>query len=228
MEELLSLKRLSKRQRLACSLVETKPEASSSRLMLRRQASCLRLDDWLLTLCGVQRHHTQTLRPDHSVCWRPDKRWQFFRFMKNVYRFNGKSFQAKSYQNGLRKQLMPENDKTGTGEENLSFSDTIVKKVGGKNLRHSRKPLLSAAMVQKRLKRNTRWLKRNTHFSYIVDKFSNTKICKIQRFPSSYLLIGRSRCIATYTHFCWPNVFIHKKWHLYSFLFFRSIVTVNE
>ena len=70
MEALSSTKILCKRQRLAGSPVQMKSDASSRRSMLRRQASRLRLDAWLLTLCGVQRHHSQTLRPDHSVCWR--------------------------------------------------------------------------------------------------------------------------------------------------------------
>ena len=64
MDELWSPKPLCKRQRLACSPVQTKPDASSLRSMLRRQASRLRPDAWLLTLCSVQRHHSQTLWVD--------------------------------------------------------------------------------------------------------------------------------------------------------------------
>ena len=72
MEELLW-----KRHILACSLVQTKPEASSPRSMLRRLASCLRLDAWLLTLCGVEWYHSQALQPGHFVCWRKNQRWNF-------------------------------------------------------------------------------------------------------------------------------------------------------
>ena len=61
----------------ACSPVQTKPKASSPRSMLRRQTFWYRLGAWLLILCGVQRHHSQTLRRDHSVCWRQDPRWKF-------------------------------------------------------------------------------------------------------------------------------------------------------
>ena len=56
----------------AVCAVQTDPEASSRSLMLRRQASWLRLDDCSLILCGNQRHHSQTLRPDHSVCWKTE------------------------------------------------------------------------------------------------------------------------------------------------------------
>ena len=49
--------------------IQTKPEASSPRSMLPRQASRVRLDTRLKTLCCVQRHHSQMLRPDHPVCW---------------------------------------------------------------------------------------------------------------------------------------------------------------
>ena len=44
--------------------------------MLRCQASWLELNAWLLALCNIQRHHSQTLRPDHSVCWRQDPHWK--------------------------------------------------------------------------------------------------------------------------------------------------------
>ena len=30
-----------------------------------------------MTLCSIQRHTSQTLRPDHSVCWRLDQQWNF-------------------------------------------------------------------------------------------------------------------------------------------------------
>ena len=62
MDELSSLKIICKRQRFIWSPVQTKPEASSLRSMLQCQTSCMLLDAWLLTLCGVQRHHSQTLR----------------------------------------------------------------------------------------------------------------------------------------------------------------------
>ena len=46
---------------------ETKLKSSSPSSMLRRQAYWLRLHAWLLKFCDVQRHHSQTLRSDHSV-----------------------------------------------------------------------------------------------------------------------------------------------------------------
>ena len=53
---------------------------------------------------------------------------------------------------------MPENDKTGTEEENFSLRCVHdLQKHGGKSLRRS-EPLCSAAMIQKRLERSTRLL----------------------------------------------------------------------
>ena len=54
MEEISSLKHILKRQRVTCSIVQTKPDASSPRFMLRRQASWLRLSVRLLTLCDPE------------------------------------------------------------------------------------------------------------------------------------------------------------------------------
>ena len=81
MEELSPLTLLYKRHRLACCPVQTKPQASSLRSMLRRQASWLRLDGCLLTLHTRHRHHSQTLQPDHSV-FRRQAQWCVFSHRK--------------------------------------------------------------------------------------------------------------------------------------------------
>ena len=83
MEKLSSPRLLCKLQRLTCSPVQNKPQASSLRSMLRRQASWLRLDAWLLILCCVQTHHSQTLLPDHTVCLRQDQTVKVFSSEKN-------------------------------------------------------------------------------------------------------------------------------------------------
>ena len=90
-EELSAPKLLLKRHRLACSPVHTKLEPTSPRSMLRLQASWVTLDAWLLTLCGTQRYHSQTLRPKHSVCWRQDQRRKFSYRNKMKIRFRDSS-----------------------------------------------------------------------------------------------------------------------------------------
>ena len=65
-------------------------------------------------------------------------------------------YKPRIYQKDLRKRQRPENSKTGTRKENFILHCVQDSHKGEKNLKRSRKPLLSAAMVHERLERSTR------------------------------------------------------------------------
>ena len=96
MKELLSLKLHCKQQRLACSHVQ---KAGCILFGLngatgKNQALWLKLTLNVFEFCRIQRHYSQMLRPDHSVCWRQDQRWKFSHRKK--WRFNFRDYSGYS------------------------------------------------------------------------------------------------------------------------------------
>ena len=82
MEELSSLKFLCKLQRLVCSSVQLKPEVSLPVWYYEANHHdwCWMFGCWHAAV--FRNINIHTLRSDHSVCWRQEKRWKFSRWNK--------------------------------------------------------------------------------------------------------------------------------------------------
>ena len=91
-------------------------------------------------------------------------------------------YKPRSHQKGLRKRPIPENEKTGTEEENFNlYFVQDGQKDDRKSLRRSKKSLLSAAMVQKHLKRSTLLLNDLKNHGNRIVNFSDKKTFTVDR-----------------------------------------------